>query len=118
VATEPEVVGPRNEKKHLKRIYDRRLEKEFLRRNDRRKNFESGESVGMLLIMGAIAVVAGWRGGIAQVDLEVWQRISLAIMGAVLMVAQHIMRRKFYNHTEAPLTQAKEKMKHVDDSGS
>lgn len=116
--TVPEVISPRNERKHLHRLHERRVEKERLRRDDRKKNFEAGESVGLLLATGAIAVVAGWNGGLVAVELEVWQRISIASMGLVLMTVQHVMRRNFHRRTEAPLLGAQEKRKHVDDSGS
>ena len=116
--TAPEVIGPRNERKHLRRIQERRIEKERLRRDDRRKNFEAGESVGLLLAIGSVAVISGWRGGIAQVELEVWQRISIALMGVVLMTAQHVMRRNFHKRTDAPLIGAQKGTHHVDDSRS
>jgi hypothetical protein len=114
----PEVVGPRNERKHLQRLLERRLHKEHLRWSDRRRNFEAGESVGLLLGIGSIAIVLGWNGGIISTQLETWQRISIAAMGAVLMVVQHSMRRNFYKRIESPLIGARKKKEHVDDSGS
>ena len=116
--TGPEVIGPRNMGKHLDRIHTRKLEKEQLRRDDRRRNFETGESVGLLLATGSISIIAAWRGGLAALELEIWQRISIALLGLILLVVQHVMRRRFYNKTEAPLTKAKQRKDHVDDSRS
>lgn len=114
----PEVVSSRNEKKHLQRLLERKLHKEHLRWSDRCRNFETGESVGLLLGIGSLAIILGCNGGISSTQLEVWQRASIATMGAVLVVVQHVMRRNFYKRIETPLIGARKKKEHVDDSGS
>jgi len=116
--TRPEVVGPRNQSKHIARLLDQRVGKELLRRNDRRKNFEAGEATGLCLAIGAVGLLAAWQGSIVSFDLEIWQRISMTVLGVVLLVVQYGMRRNFYNNTEAPLIGARKRKQHVDNSGS
>jgi len=68
--------------------------------------------------MGALAILAGWRGGLLGVNLVVWQRLTLALMGGLLLIVQYHLRKTFYQRTEAPLIGAQKRKQHVDDSRS
>jgi len=112
--TGPEVIGPRNQSKHLAKLYARRAEKELLRRDDREQNFLTGEKVTALFFLSMAAVATG--SGLIFDGLLLWQRLSIGAMGLALLIVQHGMRRNFYKRINEPLLAAEKRKQHVDDS--
>jgi hypothetical protein len=95
-----ETVNKENERKHRKRWNERHAHKAWQKAKDRRKNFEKGEFAGFLYCMGLMSLVLASTDQLNNYPLALWQRLLIALLGAICLTGKTYTKRRFWKQTE------------------
>jgi len=95
-----ETVNEQNELKHRLRWSEHQAYKAWQKAKDRRKNFERGEFAGFFYCMGLMALVLASINQLNNYPFALWQRLLIALLGAICLTGKTYTKRRFWKQTE------------------
>lgn len=93
-------VNDENQDHHLQRLRRHKRHKAWQKAKDRRKNFEAGELAGFFYWTGLTTIILAASGEVANYELAWWERMLVALVGAIALLGKTYTKRRFWKQTE------------------